>query len=109
MTFTLPTVTVTEPRIPYPLPFIPDISALRPIMPNIDANRGEFTNLIQLYQSVQTLDQQLDPLGKDIDFILSQLSPEERSSLSGISRHYGSKQLMPRLMLTVNSVSSLVV
>ncbi|HEY4074391.1 MAG TPA: hypothetical protein VGM52_14950 [Herbaspirillum sp.] len=83
MTFTLPTVTVTEPRIPYPLPFIPDISTLRPIMPNIDANRGEFTNLIQLYQSVQTLDQQLDPLGKDIDFILSQLSPEERSSLSG--------------------------
>ena len=78
MTITLPTVTVTEPRIHYPLPFIPDIPTVRPIIPNIDANRGQFTNLSQLYQGVPTLDQQLDPLEKDIDFILSQLSPEEQ-------------------------------
>jgi hypothetical protein len=83
MTITLPTVTVTEPRIHYPLPFTPDIPTERPIIPNADANRGQFTNLIQLYKSVQTLDQQLDPLEKDIDFILSQLSPEQQSSLSG--------------------------
>lgn len=83
MTFVLPTVTVTAPRIPYPLPFLPTIPSGRPIMPNIDANRGQFTDLVQLYRGVKELDEQLAPLEKNVDFILSQLSPEEQDLHSG--------------------------
>lgn len=83
MTITLPTITVTAPRIPYPLPLTPDIPALCPALTNIQANSDQFTNLKLLYKSVQTLDQQIDPLEKNIDFILSQLSPEEQSLLPG--------------------------
>ncbi|HWZ46653.1 MAG TPA: hypothetical protein VNX00_00330, partial [Herbaspirillum sp.] len=81
MTNTLSAITVTAPRIPYPLPLTPDIPTLRPALTNIQANSDQFTNLKLLYKSVETLDQQIDPMEKNIDFILSQLSPEEQSLL----------------------------
>lgn len=81
MTFTLPTVAVSTSPIPY-LPYVPKLPTPRPALTNIQANSDQFTNLKLLYQSVQTLDQQIDPMEKNIDFILSQLSPEEQSLLS---------------------------
>jgi hypothetical protein len=77
MTFTSPNVAATTPRIPYPLPTVPDVPTPRPAFLNFAATSEQFTNLKQLYQSVQALDQQLAQPHKDIDFILSQLSPAE--------------------------------
>jgi hypothetical protein len=77
MTFTSPNVAATTPRIPYPLPTVPDVPTPRPALLNLAATSDQFTNLKQLYQSVQALDQQLAQPHKDIDFILSQLSPAE--------------------------------
>jgi hypothetical protein len=82
-TIILPPITVIEPRVPYPFPSVPITPIERPILPNIDVNRGQFTNLVQLYNGVKVLDEQLDELGGNIDFILSQLSPEEKFLLSG--------------------------
>jgi hypothetical protein len=82
MTFTLSTVTVTAPPIPYP-PYVPKLPTPRLGLSNIQATSDQFTNLKLLYKSVKTLDEQIEPMEKNIDFILSQLSPEEQTLLSG--------------------------
>ena len=81
-TVALPAVTVTAPRIDRPLPLTPDIPTFRPILPDISANQGQFTNFLQLYQSINMLAQQQALLAANIDFILSQLSPAEQAALA---------------------------
>src|SRR5450830_679025 len=83
MRMDLPPITVTAPTVHYPVSPVVNVPTFRPNLPNIDANRGELTSLIQLYQSVQSLDQQAEPFEMNIDFILSQLSPETQAALFG--------------------------
>jgi hypothetical protein len=78
MTFTTPTVAATTPRIPFPLPYVPKAPPPGSALLNLTATTSDqFTNLKTLYRTVQALDQQLAQPHKDIDFILSQLSPAE--------------------------------
>lgn len=80
MTFNSSTAAVTAPRIPY-IPDIPKLSTSRLSFAN--DNSDQFTNLKFLYRSVLALDQLIGPMEDNIDSILSQLSPEQQSSLSG--------------------------
>jgi hypothetical protein len=79
MTSISPTVAATTPRIPFPLPYTPKAPPPGSALLNLAATStsDQFTNLKLLYRTVQALDQQLAQPHKDIDFILSQLSPAE--------------------------------
>jgi hypothetical protein len=83
----LPPITVTAPNMSFTRPNIGANPSFNfpPSRPNIAANRRQFTNPNQLYERIKELDQKIDPLEKNVDFILSQLSPEEQTSSSVIS------------------------
>jgi hypothetical protein len=52
MTFTLSTITVAAPPIPY-LPYVPKLPTPRLALTNIESTSDQFTNLKLLYKSVQ--------------------------------------------------------
>lgn len=80
-TVVLPPVSITAPRFERPFPVTPNTPRERPMLPNIDIHRGQFSCLVTLYQIVQTLNEQIDSLESTINFIIDQLDADEQPIL----------------------------
>lgn len=79
-----------KPNPSFPPPPLPVIQ--RPILPNINTNKGEFTSNLLLYTTKTKLDEDIKTLRQYIDSILSLLHPEDKTEFLTLLKQIEEKE-----------------